>query len=679
MKLSSISQKLLEEVLRLKKEHSAKICSTPMLLSALYAVRGNEHDDFTNLFHIYFEKQLLISPSIIEKALEKGITEGKKKEDVSEQSKFEISINDKPLEFYVDAELNSIIEFVREFAEKHNRQEILPDYFTIALFETESVSLRKFLKEISANFMDAKNFFDEKKILGYEIVPYQISSFVSYRNPEAVGQKCDIVGRDDVINSVYRIMLKSSKRNVILYGESGVGKTAVGEKIIHEIANGICPKKFSNFKIFEMSVKDFIISCDNSNKANEMMNFLMEFLSKREDDIILLIDEIQTILGKGELFDTKKLDLSATLKPILTRGEVRIIGITTRKDYISSFTSDQTLIRRFEGVEVKEPKIKEVATMIAPKIKEMEEQKGVKIDSKLIETAIWYAACFEFYKNNPDKSIDVIDRAMANAEMEDRNYVTRQDIFEVFKISFKRWNGMSEQAKKNTAYHEAGHYVINRITNPGNIVILAVSIMPTEEYLGMNVLEYDEDVTPTCNRKYFIESIAADLAGRIAEELVSGEVNSGASDDLDSATEQAEAMITELGMSKGIARNRVYISDGMYGSDESAQEIDKEVNKIIDESYKVAEKLLKENRDLLDAVANALLEKQILMRSELEDIWNDTLNKRKMKNTSTTKPRPMIKVTVEGLPKKEEVIRTLNDVKKKIAKEVLKLRNNKKR
>jgi cell division protease FtsH len=232
---------------------------------------------------------------------------------------------------------------------------------------------------------------------------------------------------------------------------------------------------------------------------------------------------------------------------------------------------------------------------------------------------------------------------------------------------------MSDNVKKATAYHETGHYVVNRLTNPGNLIVLAVSIYPTDDYSGVNMMDYNEEVTPVTNREYYISSIASDLAGRVAEEMLCGEVNSGSSSDLDAATETAEEMITELGLSSGRGRNRVYDLDGIYGNDQGSKEIDDEINDIIDEAYVFCQKLLEENRDLLDAIANALLEKRIMKKSELDEVWDATIAKRKNEE-KPEKKKISVKVSVEGIPSKREVKVALTKRKKVVSSKTRKLR-----
>ena len=634
MMLNITSRKLMKEMVRIaNQERSRTCCNVDVLINALFNIR-DEENDFANLFYIYFEKKLEIKTDVIDKAISKIADEAK--EEISGSNSMFVTIDeeDATIKVNCDDELQKVIDGVNAIVTENNKELVTPDYFMVALFETESQTMRRFLKEINTNYMEAKAFFEREKIFKYEIVPYELSCFVRYRNPDYKNVECDIVGRDMELKQMYRIMLKSSKRNVIIYGDAGVGKTAVGEKFVYEIANGLCPEKFADFKVFELSVRHFCLVCESENQANEKMNSLLDFLSKQKDDIILLIDEIQIILGKAGLFQTKKVDLSTTFKPILARGDLRIIGITTRSDYLTSFFTDATLSRRFEGVEIKQPKYNEIYELILPRVKKMEVKKGVSISTEAIQQCIWYAACFEYTKSNPDKSIDVVDRAMANAELEDRTIVTKDDIINVFKISFERWEKKTETVKLSTAYHEAAHYVVARITDCGTYNVLAVSIYPTNEYEGVNVFEYDDEVTPITNRKYYLDVIAINLAGRAAEEIIFKDINSGAAEDIGAATEIAKEMIMEYGLGDKVGKNRYYEESDMgAGSGDNADEISEEVDRTLDEAYKLANQYLKENRDYLDAVAMALLDHQILMKDELDQIWEAVTERRKETKT----------------------------------------------
>lgn len=294
--LQTTSQKLVNEMVRINKEQSRTSCNVATLIDSLFNIR-DEENDFANLFYIYFEKKLKIKTDVIDSAISQ--LDGKSENVTSSKITFEIDEEGGTIEIESDEELKKVICSVDKIIAENDKKYVIPDYFMVALFESESQTMRRFLKKINANYMEAKTFFEREKIFGYEIVPFELSSFVKFKNPDYKNIESDIVGREKEIKEIYRIMLKSSKRNVIIYGKAGVGKTAVGEKFIYEIANGLCPARFAKFKVFEMSVRHFILNCEDSRQANEKMNSLLDFLSKQKDDIILLIDEIQTILGKG--------------------------------------------------------------------------------------------------------------------------------------------------------------------------------------------------------------------------------------------------------------------------------------------------------------------------------------------------------------------------------------------
>jgi ATP-dependent Zn protease len=155
--------------------------------------------------------------------------------------------------------------------------------------------------------------------------------------------------------------------------------------------------------------------------------------------------------------------------------------------------------------------------------------------------------------------------------------------------------------------------------------------------MGINILEIVEDVIPELNRQYYINEIACDLAGRVAEQMIGSENNAGAAADLKQASRVAEKMVTELGLSSGkVYSNRSYWDDSMGNTEKVTKEIDAEINKAIKEATKLAEKLLTENEDILHALAEALLQNHIMMAEELDEVWQKTVNARKNSNVNTS-------------------------------------------
>ena len=325
------------------------------------------------------------------------------------------------------------------------------------------------------------------------------------------------------------------------------------------------------------------------------------------------------------------MDLANALKPILARGDTIVIGSTTVNEYQKYFQKDAALSRRFERINVSEPMSKEVYYMIKNKLKALSQFHGVKIQKRIVEYAIMIASCFAFDKKNPDKTLDLIDRAMVSAKRAGKEYVDKEAILKNFDIYFKKWNNMDIDSRKEVAYHEAGHYIVGKAS--GRLIShnwLAVSIMPAEEYLGVTVYEIDDTKMPFLNIDYYIDNIACDLAGRVAENIFRNSYTSGASIDLSKATETAFNVVTKLGMGSDAIKNRIYLNTQEFPmfSEKSTDTINDEVNKLIDKAFQRASELLRENNDILEAIVKALLEKHIMSEAELDKIWKKVVNKR---------------------------------------------------
>ena len=154
---------------------------------------------------------------------------------------------------------------------------------------------------------------------------------------------------------------------------------------------------------------------------------------EQNPDCILFIDEIHTILGAGACRDGD-LDLANALKPILARGETRVIGATTSEEYEKYFSKDGALKRRFEKIIVKEPHSDEVYDMIKNQISRLEEFHNTVMPKELIDFTILNASCFNYETKNPDRTLDLIDKSMATAELANRHFVSREDILSNFAI-----------------------------------------------------------------------------------------------------------------------------------------------------------------------------------------------------------------------------------------------------
>ena len=459
-----------------------------------------------------------------------------------------------------------------------------------------------------------------------EKLPKNLSDFVTALSSKYKGvSECEILGRDKECRDTMRILQKRGKKNVILVGEAGVGKSSIAEKIAYDIANGNCPDSLKDNVVFQLNVNSSIAGTTLQGMAEERFKLLIEYLEKHEN-VILFIDEIHMVIGAGETSPDEENDMSNALKPFLASSKAKVIGATTEEEYNKIIAKDSAFKRRFKKIVVKEPKSKEVYPMLKNAIKSHEKFHGVTISKEMVEYAILISACFNNTTKNPDRTNDLIDTSMVIAKEKGLKEVTRECILENFDINFEKFKNMSIEEKKATAYHEAGHYLVWRLSS--NILKgekgIAVSIMPAEDYLGVTVFDdLTDEVSTNLNRDYFIKSFASDLAGRIAEELFALDVNSGASADLKNVNKKAYTMICNYAMNNK-DDYLTFIEDNNYHmiNEKTIDYINQERAKLLRDASEYAKDLLTKNRELLDKLVNALLEKGILDENDLNEIFS---------------------------------------------------------
>lgn len=537
-------------------------------------------------------------------------------------------------EVWIDRDIVEIIAKADKIAKKQYNRSIIEISHIIAaiseLFPKEFMrSMSAFIPSLGmSNSLTELNYLESDNMLGFEL-PRELSSFLTVLNNKYSkdSKECHICGRDEETKALIRILMKKTKRNAVLIGEAGVGKTALVEKFTWMIVTGKCPKQFRDNIILSLDVNAIIAGTQYRGTAEQRFYDLIAFLEENPK-CILFIDEIHLLLGAGACRDGD-LDLANALKPILARGETQVIGATTTREYEEYFSKDSALKRRFEKITVNEPRIYEVYDMIKNQIKLLEEAHRTTISRELVDSVIFKASCFNFETRNPDRTLDLLDKTMVCAELEGRTVVTEQDILENFNINQNKFDKMPLESKTSTAYHEAGHYIAYRFSKElTEYVMLAVSIMPAEDYLGINVFEIDQDVTPSKNKDYYIELIGSFLAGRIAEKMYSHKLTAGASSDLTKATRIAKDVITRYGLDENFTQDRVFLQDSknpMY-NEQLISNLNNRIDKLLKEARKHTEELLTEKREYLDVLATALIKKGMLSNKEIDELFKEKLS-----------------------------------------------------
>lgn len=218
-----------------------------------------------------------------------------------------------------------------------------------------------------------------------------------------------VIGRDQEINRVIQILARRTKNNPVLIGEAGVGKTAIAEGLASRMATGDVPESLKGKELLSLDLGLMIAGTKYRGEFEERMKNVMKEVERAEGKIVLFVDELHTLVGAGGAEGS--LDASNMLKPALSRGEIRIIGATTLKEYQKYIEKDAALTRRFQSVFVEEPSVEDAIAILRGLRDKYELFHGVRITDGAIVAAVELSSRYISDRFLPDKAIDLIDEA----------------------------------------------------------------------------------------------------------------------------------------------------------------------------------------------------------------------------------------------------------------------------
>ncbi len=224
-----------------------------------------------------------------------------------------------------------------------------------------------------------------------------------------------VIGRDEEIRNVIRILSRKSKNNPVLIGEPGVGKTAIVEGLAQRIVKGDVPNSLKNHTIWELDLGALVAGAKYRGEFEERLKAVLKEIKNSDGNIIMFIDEIHMIVGAG---DTGAMDVSNMLKPMLARGEIHLIGATTLNEYRKYIEKDGALERRFQKVLVSEPNVEDTITILRGLKERFEIFHGVTIKDSALVAAATLSDRYITDRYLPDKAIDLVDEACATIKMQ---------------------------------------------------------------------------------------------------------------------------------------------------------------------------------------------------------------------------------------------------------------------
>ena len=337
-----------------------------------------------------------------------------------------------PDKVYITPELDAALTEAEQTAARMKDDYVSVEHIFLALmdkanagakriFEACGITKNGFLKEMQAVRGNTRVTSDQPEET-YDVLNKYGQELVEL----ARRQKLDpVIGRDNEIRNVIRILLRKTKNNPVLIGEPGVGKTAIAEGLAQRIVRGDVPDSLKDRKVFSLDMGALVAGAKFRGEFEERLKAVLEEIRKSEGKIILFIDELHNIVGAGKAEGS--MDAGNLLKPMLARGELHCIGATTLDEYRKYIEKDAALERRFQPVLVDEPTVEDTISILRGLKERYEVFHGVKIQDQALIAAATLSHRYISDRFLPDKAIDLIDEACAMIRTEMDSMPTELD------------------------------------------------------------------------------------------------------------------------------------------------------------------------------------------------------------------------------------------------------------
>ena len=395
------------------------------------------------------------------------------------------STNQSKYIFYSNG-LKRLLDLSYDTANRYSSNEILLEHIFITIIN-ENIDT-KLLKDLNDNVESFyKELINSLTNKNSELI-FEIGTDLT--NLAKNKKLSKAIGREKEINELISILARKNKNNPILIGEAGVGKTAIVEELANMIVENKVPDFLKNKKVISVNIASIISGTKYRGEFEEKLTKILKEC-ELNNNIILFIDEIHTIVGAGGAEGA--IDASNILKPVLARGLLKIIGATTTNEYKKYIVEDKALDRRFQKICIDEPTNDETYFILKKIKNEYEKFHNVKVDDKLLKKIVDLSSKYIYDRNNPDKSIDILDEACAHTSVLNNEIIHKKLDDKLNKVLAKKENSIKKRDFKSALkYKEEEQKIINEYSNYNkNKVTLKTVIKIIESKCNSNIYDLE--------------------------------------------------------------------------------------------------------------------------------------------------------------------------------------------
>ena len=352
-----------------------------------------------------------------------------------------------------------LIESAKEEAKELRDEICSSEHFILALMNQNYNPITAFLLKNDINrdlILEKLNRVRKGKRAtseNQEMVYHALDQYSTNLNERYQQGKLDkIIGREQEIEEIIRVLSRKAKNNAILIGLPGVGKTAIVEGLVQKIEQGLVPDNLKDKVVYNLDMSSLVAGAKYRGEFEERLKAVLNDVRDSNDKIILFIDEIHTIVGAGKTEGS--MDAGNILKPMLARGELRCIGATTQDEYRENIEKDKALERRFQRIHVSEPTVDEAIDILSGVKDSYEVYHGVEITEDAVKAAVNLSNRYMTDRFLPDKAIDLMDEASAVRHIQIKSMpaqiqILKDEITQVKIEKLKQEQGFTESVEED--------------------------------------------------------------------------------------------------------------------------------------------------------------------------------------------------------------------------------------